>query len=122
MCRMVCDLVFFFFSSRRRHTRFELVTGVQTCALPILRRRGQDILDAVARGREREPLPYEGERHPPPATGDSPLIALGESLVRARALEAGLAYELVAARADLQAIVTSLRQNAPEPSVRTLRG
>src|SRR5213078_1041612 len=24
----------FFFSSRRRHTRFELVTGVQTCALP----------------------------------------------------------------------------------------
>src|SRR3546814_3260920 len=26
----------FFFSSRRRHTRFALVTGVQTCALPIL--------------------------------------------------------------------------------------
>src|SRR3546814_10057576 len=25
----------FFFSSRRRHTRCELVTGVQTCALPI---------------------------------------------------------------------------------------
>src|SRR3546814_2982777 len=24
-----------FFSSRRRHTRFALVTGVQTCALPI---------------------------------------------------------------------------------------
>src|SRR3546814_2651875 len=29
--------VFFFFSSRRRHTRCALVTGVQTCALPILR-------------------------------------------------------------------------------------
>src|SRR3546814_4679656 len=28
----------FFFSSRRRHTRCALVTGVQTCALPILRR------------------------------------------------------------------------------------
>src|SRR3546814_10835441 len=28
-----CDL--FFFSSRRRHTRCALVTGVQTCALPI---------------------------------------------------------------------------------------
>src|SRR3546814_10279995 len=26
---------FFFFSSRRRHTRCALVTGVQTCALPI---------------------------------------------------------------------------------------
>src|SRR3546814_2509913 len=32
MC--VC-LGFFFFSSRRRHTRCALVTGVQTCALPI---------------------------------------------------------------------------------------
>src|SRR3546814_5481906 len=28
-------LHFFFFSSRRRHTRCALVTGVQTCALPI---------------------------------------------------------------------------------------
>src|SRR3546814_3332872 len=29
-------LIFFLFSSRRRHTRCALVTGVQTCALPIL--------------------------------------------------------------------------------------
>src|SRR3546814_11535537 len=29
--------VIFFFSSRRRHTRCALVTGVQTCALPIFR-------------------------------------------------------------------------------------
>src|SRR3546814_9040609 len=29
----------FFFSSRRRHTRCALVTGVQTCALPICGRR-----------------------------------------------------------------------------------
>src|SRR3546814_8155334 len=28
---------FVFFSSRRRHTRCALVTGVQTCALPIFR-------------------------------------------------------------------------------------
>src|SRR3546814_5838795 len=28
-------LCLFFFSSRRRHTRCALVTGVQTCALPI---------------------------------------------------------------------------------------
>src|SRR3546814_6934905 len=34
---MINDIVFgvFFFSSRRRHTRCALVTGVQTCALPI---------------------------------------------------------------------------------------
>src|SRR3546814_8465240 len=30
-----CDCFCFFFSSRRRHTRCALVTGVQTCALPI---------------------------------------------------------------------------------------
>src|SRR6056300_1822350 len=29
------DIAGFFFSSRRRHTRFLNVTGVQTCALPI---------------------------------------------------------------------------------------
>src|SRR3546814_6698083 len=29
-------ILYFFFSSRRRHTRCALVTGVQTCALPIL--------------------------------------------------------------------------------------
>src|SRR3546814_1982600 len=38
MCRFLWCLlscVLFFFSSRRRHTRCALVTGVQTCALPI---------------------------------------------------------------------------------------
>src|SRR3546814_9776027 len=44
MCIYYCVVVsvvvlffffFFFFSSRRRHTRCALVTGVQTCALPI---------------------------------------------------------------------------------------
>src|SRR5881409_4315411 len=40
----VVDVLFFFFSSRRRHTRCETVTGVQTCALPISprRRRGRE--------------------------------------------------------------------------------
>src|SRR3546814_10504709 len=41
ICYVVCFFfllifgTFFFFSSRRRHTRCALVTGVQTCALPI---------------------------------------------------------------------------------------
>src|SRR3546814_13046505 len=34
-CDWICLLCVFFFSSRRRHTRCALVTGVQTCALPI---------------------------------------------------------------------------------------
>src|SRR3546814_1251292 len=36
MCNLLCVSYFFLFSSRRRHTRCALVTGVQTCALPIL--------------------------------------------------------------------------------------
>src|SRR3546814_4878046 len=39
MC--VIMLLLFFFSSRRRHTRCALVTGVQTCALPISSRRSR---------------------------------------------------------------------------------
>src|SRR3546814_4249001 len=35
LCRCVSVYMLFFFSSRRRHTRCALVTGVQTCALPI---------------------------------------------------------------------------------------
>src|SRR3546814_16343809 len=44
----------FFFSSRRRHTRCALVTGVQTCALPIssLRDVPIEITGIGARGRE----------------------------------------------------------------------
>src|SRR3546814_14646106 len=39
----------FFFSSRRRHTRCALVTGVQTCALPICRSAGEyKVMDAVS--------------------------------------------------------------------------
>src|SRR3546814_2245349 len=46
VCLFVRLCSFFFFSSRRRHTRCALVTGVQTCALPILLRAG--LLDAAS--------------------------------------------------------------------------
>src|SRR3546814_6978058 len=38
-------MFYFFFSSRRRHTRCALVTGVQTCALPILAIPGKIDID-----------------------------------------------------------------------------
>src|SRR3546814_16627365 len=38
----------FFFSSRRRHTRCALVTGVQTCALPITKEALFHALDRYA--------------------------------------------------------------------------
>jgi len=86
-------------------------------------RRGQDLLDAVERGRARPPEPPPPlERAPLPKPDDAPLVALAEALLRARAREAGLAYELLAARADLQAIVAAARVGDGEADVRTLRG
>ena len=87
-----------------------------------VRRRGRDILAAVERGRDREPIPRDGDKPIPPDPRDGPAIALCESLVRARTYDAGLAYELVASRADLERIVKAVRTGAPEPDVRTLRG
>jgi ribonuclease D len=74
-----------------------------------LRRRGQELLDVVRGALELEPEPAAREQRPPaPRAEDAPLIALGESLL--------------AARADLQAIVASWRNGAGEADVRTLRG
>lgn len=85
-------------------------------------RRANELIGAVRHGREQPPdPPPERARHPPPKADDAPLVALAEALLRARAREAGLAYELLAARADLQAIVAS-RRTGGEADVRTLRG
>src|SRR3546814_2406803 len=59
---MLCLVVFccfFFFSSRRRHTRCALVTGVQTCALPIFLDRGAP---AVLLGTQVHQLGDIGQR------------------------------------------------------------
>ena len=88
---------------------------------PVIKRRGQAILEAIARGREAPAIPREearGRSEP----GDAPLIALCEALLRARAIEAGLAYELIASRAELEQIVAAARRGEPEPTVRTLSG
>jgi ribonuclease D len=88
-----------------------------------MRRRGEDVLAAVQRGRSRSAPELDDERRTPaPDPADAPLIALCEAVARARSREAGLAYELVAARADLQAIVDAWRRDRPEPDVRTLTG
>jgi ribonuclease D len=88
-----------------------------------VRRRAKELLEAVQRGTQRPPEPPPETLRPPPSKPeDTPLVALSEALVRGHAIEAGIAYELIASRADLQAIVTSVRNGEDEPAVRTLRG
>src|SRR3546814_9724995 len=69
MCFAFC---LFFFSSRRRHTRGALVTGVQTCALPI--------------------WPEMATRHPLVIAVDGPAAAGKGTLARRLAAELGLGY------------------------------
>ncbi len=99
--------------------QLEQIRGINEATL---RRRGRAILDAVERGRERPPIAVEGDRPAQPSALDAPVIALAEALVRTRALQCELAYELIAARADLQRIVLAARDGAPMPEVRTLQG
>src|SRR3546814_6904358 len=56
------DLFSLFFSSRRRHTSCALVTGVQTCALPILSGRGRIWGAALCMAREH-PINGVGARN-----------------------------------------------------------
>src|SRR3546814_4729449 len=76
-------LLCFFFSSRRRHTRCALVTGVQTCALPI----------CWLRIRSATPEPGSSEDAPPDYRLRSRLYGKGNDL--------SLAVELVQADNDL---------------------
>ena len=109
--------------AKRRPTSTGALEQIRGVAQSSIRRRAADVLDAVRAGAERphQPLP-DHERHTPPDPQDAPLVALAEALVRARAREADLAYELIAARADLQAIVGAARAGSDEPDVRTLKG
>ena len=109
--------------AKRRPTTTSALEQIRGVAQSSMRRRGAEVLEAVQAGAERPHRPLEPQsRSTAPDPIDAPLVALAEALVRARAREADLAYELIAARADLQAIVGALRAGDAEPDVRTLQG
>src|SRR3546814_8046296 len=60
---------FFFFSSRRRHTRCALVTGVQTCALPV----------PLATGACQRQRLVAGAHLPPMATSGGAISSVGRA-------------------------------------------
>src|SRR3546814_13020907 len=75
MCFLL--IVCFFFSSRRRHTRCALVTGVQTCALPILNVDSLPYMRELARRRSSG---YSASNTAPSCAG-SPSRASASNLV-----------------------------------------
>jgi ribonuclease D len=109
--------------ARRRPSSREDLQRIRGVGAAGSGRAADELLGAVRRASERpaEPLP-ENRRPQAPKPDDAQLVALAEALLRARSREAGLAYELIAARADLQAIVAARRVDGAEADVRTLRG
>src|SRR3546814_6866049 len=61
LCSVEVGSYYFFFSSRRRHTRCALVTGVQTCALPIseAEERARGLLNMVGLGDKLNHYPAQ---------------------------------------------------------------
>src|SRR3546814_5850647 len=70
---MSCYLCAFFFSSRRRHTRCALVTGVQTCALPIW--DAEQLAATVGREQGLRLTAYVARRNAELTGGDWTLMA-----------------------------------------------
>jgi ribonuclease D len=105
--------------ARRRPSTLEELARIRGVHRSVLNRRGDGILAAVARGIADPPIPRErGQARSEPA--DVPVIALAEAWLRARALQAGLAYELLSSRAELETVVGAARRGEPEPPVRAL--
>jgi ribonuclease D len=94
----------------------------QTRGLPAAtrERRGKELLDAIARGAEREPpaAPPEPARTAPE---DAPLVALAQALVRQASLQTAVGVELIATQAELVRVVEAARRGE-EARVRVLEG
>ncbi|MGZ4298895.1 MAG: ribonuclease D [Solirubrobacteraceae bacterium] len=107
--------------AKRRPSTTAALEQIRGLHPPTIKRRGEAILEVIQQGLQSAPIPRD-EARARSEPGDAPLIALAEALLRARALEAGLAYELIASRAELELIVGAARRGEAEPDVRTLGG
>jgi ribonuclease D len=86
-----------------------------------MHRRGDGLLDAVARGRNRAAPPPPPEP-PPRDPDDAPLVSLAQALVRHRSMEEGVAVELIATQAELATLVSALRRGEDGDHVRVAHG
>ncbi len=96
----------------KRHPRqVDALSQIRGIHPSFIKRRSGELLEAIRAGLEDPPIPRETRRGHSDAS-DAPLIALAEALLRARAMESGLAYELIASRSDLEQIISAARQSA----------
>jgi ribonuclease D len=84
-------------------------------------RRGDALLQAIARGRERTP-PEPPPEPPPRDSSDAPVVSLAQALVRHRSTESGVAVELIATQAELAQLMSALRRGENGAGLRVAHG
>ena len=86
-----------------------------------LHRRGDGLLQAIARGRDRTAPPPPPE---PPArdSADGPLVSLAQALVRHRSMESKVAVEVIATQGELAALMSALRRGESGDNLRVNQG
>jgi ribonuclease D len=85
------------------------------------RKRGRELLEVIERGKRRD-APPPPEDPPRRDSRDAPLVALAQALVRHRAMESGVAVELIATQSELAALVTAVRRGQEPRTVRVTSG
>src|SRR3546814_7966199 len=121
--------MFFFFSSRRRHTRCALVTGVQTCALPIYR-IGETVAEcAVPVGLRLAEMRNGGERVKGGMTrrrhagiGDARMVEVERKIVRDDAVPVDVVEQPLVARAEQDAVMRDGRSEEETSELQSLMG
>ena len=108
--------------ARRQPRSVEQLQAIRGVRPDLGRRRGAAVLETIRTGAGADAPPVESSPRGEPDPNDAARIAMSEALIRDRVAEAGLAYELVASRADLTEIVRAVRDGNPPPPVRTLEG
>jgi ribonuclease D len=86
-----------------------------------LHRRGDSLLQAIARGRKRTP-PSAPPEPPGRDASDAPVVSLAQALVRHRSMESGVAVELIATQAELASLMSALRRGENGDHLRVARG
>jgi ribonuclease D len=86
-----------------------------------MQRWHRELLEAIERGKDGRAAPELPDLEQGDSS-DAPLVALGQALVRQRALEAKVAVDLVSTQSDVAAVVAAVRRGRAEPDVRTLAG
>lgn len=107
--------------ARRAPTNLAGLEQIRGLPAQTMHRRGDRLIEAIARGREG-PAPPPPPEPPRRDSADAPLVSLAQALVRQRSVEEGVAVELIATQSELSTLVSALRRGEDGDHVRVGAG